>query len=530
MTNQFHHGVTVRDGEIVRPFRTNATNVIGLVGTAGKGPINEPQLITSFTKAQEIFGTLGNDGYTLVADLKDIFDQGNFQVVAVNVASRTTLVSVASEEVNLGATGVGNTSNKFITITAVDSGVDSLVDLDGNGEVTLPATITSIDAVKSADGTVTYLEGTDYTLTGTTIALIGGGALTARDTILVEYTATLIEGTDYSVDADNGIITKLNGNIVGSAKITVSYDHVNSTVTDADIIGAEGATTADNTGLYALIKAKSNLGVTPKLLTAASSNSHVLPVSGANEIITELLVLAEKLGAVVITNTPETQTDAIIYRNQHKNKRLYANNTWQYTTLDGVKVKRTTAAFTAALFAKSDAIRLEGVAASPSNQIVNGLTEIANPVEFNIAKAGTQADNLNENGIAVFINANGFRLWGNRTTSDDLAFSFVNVIRVSDFIKDSIANSHLEMIDQNITSGFIQTLLNRLNLFLKKQVASGVLNYGQAYENPDLNTPSAFQSGKVYIDYRIGIPGIAENLIFTANVVNGYVANIEEAN
>ena len=37
MTNQYHHGLTIIDGEVNRPFRTSSTNTIGIVGTAGKG-------------------------------------------------------------------------------------------------------------------------------------------------------------------------------------------------------------------------------------------------------------------------------------------------------------------------------------------------------------------------------------------------------------------------------------------------------------------------------------------------------------
>ena len=530
MTNQFHHGITVQDGDIVRPFRTSATNVIGICGTAGKGPVNEPVLITSFTQAQQTFGLLANDGFTLLADLKDIFDQGNFLVVAVNVASRDTLLTVSNESVNLGSTEVGKTSKNFISALTVSDTIASIVELDGAGEFELPTGLTSLDAVKSVDGLVTYDDTDDYLVSGNTISAVPTGLLSARDSVLIEYTATLVEGSDFSYDADTGNITKLAGLLFGNATIEVSYSHVNSAVSDSDIIGVEGATSEDNTGLYVFLKAVNALGVTTKLISAPSSNSHVLPVSGTNAIVTSLLLMSEKLGAIAITNTPEITANALTFRNIHKDKRLFAVNTWQYTTIEGVKVKRNMSAYTAALFAKSDATRPESVAASPSNTKVNGVTELVNPVEFNLVKSGTQADLLNENGIAVYINVNGFRLWGNRSTTDDTAFSFVNVIRVSDYIKDAIANSHLEMIDQNITQGFIQTLLTRINLFLGRQRNIGILNYGKAYANPELNTPTAFANGKVYIDYEIGIPGIAENIIFTANVVNGYVTNIEEAN
>jgi phage tail sheath protein FI len=183
-----------------------------------------------------------------------------------------------------------------------------------------------------------------------------------------------------------------------------------------------------------------------------------------------------------------------------------------------------------AMFAKSDQTRKEGVAASPSNMLVRGVVELVNPVEISLIDRNTQANLLNSNGIGIIANIDGFRTWGNRSTTDDTAFTFINVIRTSDHVKDIIASSHLDLIDRNITLNYELILLQRINGILKNLIANDTLLVGRAYRNPTLNTPESLQSGKFYVDYAIGIPGIAEELIFTAHIVNGYVANIEEIN
>jgi phage tail sheath protein FI len=87
MADKFLHGVEVvelNDG--ARPIQTVASSVIGLIGTAPKGPVNTPTLILgSPSEATAIFGE-DTDGYTIPAALKGIFDQAGAMVVVINVA------------------------------------------------------------------------------------------------------------------------------------------------------------------------------------------------------------------------------------------------------------------------------------------------------------------------------------------------------------------------------------------------------------------------------------------------------------
>lgn len=90
MTDRFLHGIEVieLDGT-AHPVSTVASSVIGLVGTAPKGPVNTPTLITG--NLVDAIATFGEDteGYTIPAALKAIFDQTGAVVVVVNVADQT---------------------------------------------------------------------------------------------------------------------------------------------------------------------------------------------------------------------------------------------------------------------------------------------------------------------------------------------------------------------------------------------------------------------------------------------------------
>ena len=82
--------ITVRDEGLITAGRVSTGN-IGIVGTASKGPINEVQIIGTFTEAKEIFGEsgpwTGTNDLTLVRALEQIYNNGGRAVYAVRTAS-----------------------------------------------------------------------------------------------------------------------------------------------------------------------------------------------------------------------------------------------------------------------------------------------------------------------------------------------------------------------------------------------------------------------------------------------------------
>ena len=85
--------ITVRDEGLISAGAV-ASSYIGIVGTAEKGPINEVQIIGSFTEAQEIFGKadlwLGGSKVklTLVRALELIYNNGGQTVYAVRTDTK----------------------------------------------------------------------------------------------------------------------------------------------------------------------------------------------------------------------------------------------------------------------------------------------------------------------------------------------------------------------------------------------------------------------------------------------------------
>ncbi|PAV08340.1 hypothetical protein CBG25_04330 [Arsenophonus sp. ENCA] len=84
MSRENHHGVDTLEIERgTRPVKTGESSVIGLVGTAPKGPVNTLSLSLSEKDASQ-FGD-ERRGFTLPQALRAIYDHGVGTILVVNV-------------------------------------------------------------------------------------------------------------------------------------------------------------------------------------------------------------------------------------------------------------------------------------------------------------------------------------------------------------------------------------------------------------------------------------------------------------
>ncbi len=204
----FLHGVEIieLDGG-PRPISSVASSVIGLVGTAAKGPTNVPTLVSGSRKeAITQFGI--PDGSSTIPDaLNAIFDQAGAAVVVINVQLKETVTAASYTLVD----GAIDLSHGYVSNVVVTDG-------------STPAT--------------TYVQGKDYLITSSTTGPTGKDKLTR------------IEGG--AIDSD-------------TATLSVVYDKASSTAaTSTDVI----STANPDGGIPALLGAESIVHVTPRLLIA----------------------------------------------------------------------------------------------------------------------------------------------------------------------------------------------------------------------------------------------------------------------
>lgn len=527
MTTNFLHGAEVVEIDVgPRPITTVRSGVIGLVVTAPKGPVNTPVLIPGRPGlAAETFGlTSQSEGFTAYPSVEGVCDQTGAVMVLVNVLDPAThKTSVAAVSRTFGDAGVITLPQKWVRNVVLGTSITAQYTLSGSpGTVTLPAGHT-VGAVKSADGVTTYTLTTDYTVSGTTVTRVGsGGAIPAGATLRITSTVSSLSATtDYTVNSDAGTVTRVTGGkIPAGASLTVAHDYADPTKVElTDVIGDP----SDFSGVYALLRAKSSVKVDPRIIAAPGFTAG-RPDGEANPVTAALDIAAQKLKAIAVVDVGNgTYSEAVTYREDWGSRRIYG--VYPYgRVLDsatGVNVDQPLSARVCGVMSRIH--NEKGFWWSPSNNIINGILGLSQPVDFQMGDANSLANLLNENRVTTVIQESGYRLWGNRTFADDAKWTFVNVVVTADLIGDSLLRAHLWAIDRNITRTYFEEVAEGVNAYLRQLKAEGAILGGRCWPDPDLNSKAAIQDGKVYFNFDFTPPYPAEHVTFRSILTPDYL-------
>jgi phage tail sheath protein FI len=285
------------------------------------------------------------------------------------------------------------------------------------------------------------------------------------------------------------------------------------------VIRVESEETLD-AGLDAFLASESTIHVKPQILIAPG-------FSGDETVLTAMIPIAEKLKAVIVADGPNiTDTEAISYAAEFGSSRVYVVDPW-------VKVGSQIlppSPFIAGLIAKSD--NEKGFWHSPSNQEILGITGLARPIDFSFGGGGTSANSscsanvLNEHNVATIIHQGCYKLWGNRTCSDDTKWQFLSVRRTADIINESILRAHLWAVDRNITRTYLEDVSESVSAYLASLKAQGAILGGSCSIPHDVNTPVNIHDGKVYFDIEFTPPYPAESITFRSYLTNDHIKEV----
>ncbi|MFU8798271.1 MAG: phage tail sheath family protein, partial [Gammaproteobacteria bacterium] len=252
--------------------------------------------------------------------------------------------------------------------------------------------------------------------------------------------------------------------------------------------------------------------------------THQRPNNQANPVISSMLVIADRLRAVIIADGPNTNDqEAITWRNDFGNARVFVVDPWVKIFIDSEQVVPPSP-YIAGLIASSD--NKNGFWWSPSNQEIYGIVGTARPVDFTLGDANCRANFLNENEVTTIIRQEGYRLWGNRSCSSDPKWAFLSVRRTADLINDSLLRAHMWAVDRNITRTYLDDVVESVNAYLAHLKALGAILGGQCYPDPELNTPANIAQGKVYFDFDFTPPYPAERIVFRSHLINDYIKEL----
>ena len=502
--SKFLHGVEVLEIDTgPRPIQTVRSGVIGIVGTAPGAQ--------GATTAEV---TVGNapSGTGIVYTATEAGTSGN------NI--RIRYVNPGTASATLDATLVGND-----IIANLATGADNQV------TSTASDVLAAVNAIVAAPVTATLQEGSN-----------GSGVARARNFVSLAGGAeepfplnrpTLVAGsrseaarlgvTGTLPAAMDGIFDQI-GAVVIVIRIAEGADEAS---TLANVVGGVNATTGDLEGVQALLGAESVVGFSPRIICAPGF-THQREGEFRNAVVSELLGIAERMRAVIVADGPNTTDDAAQqYANDFGSSRVYLVDPWvMVIKSDGSYKAEPGSARTAGIIAKID--NDLGFWWSPSNKPMNGIVGTARPVDFKLGDANSRANLLNEGGIATIIRQDGYRLWGNRSLTDDTKWMFLSVRRTADMINDSIQRAHLWAVDRNITKTYVEDVTDGVNAYIANLVAQGALLGGRCWPDPGLNSPANIQQGKVFFNFEFTPPYPAEHITFRSMLVNDYISEVFE--
>ncbi|RBJ74863.1 phage tail protein, partial [Pseudomonas sp. MWU12-2534b] len=170
--------------------------------------------------------------------------------------------------------------------------------------------------------------------------------------------------------------------------------------------------------LGALLAAEPGVGVNPAW--PGRPGLDTLPVA------TELATVAQKLRGFAYVNAfgAKTKEEAVAYRANFGQRELmtiwpdFVN--WNTTT----NAEDITWATARALGMRAKIDEETGWHKTISNVVVNGVTGISRDVFWDLQDPNTDAGYLNSHDVTTIVNANGYRLWGSRTCSEDKLWAF----------------------------------------------------------------------------------------------------------
>ncbi|EYD71814.1 phage tail sheath subtilisin-like domain-containing protein [Limimaricola hongkongensis] len=195
-----------------------------------------------------------------------------------------------------------------------------------------------------------------------------------------------------------------------------------------------------------------------------------------NAVIAEAQGIAEDLRAQFYADGPDgTSEQAVAARALIGSKRVCYSDPRVLKSIDGVPTPKSSSTIFAALQSKMD--RERGAHWPGSNVLINGIQGTNRPV-----LPGSEASNLNENGVNTIINrGDGFRAWGPMTCAVGTIWEFVSVVRVADLVNESIEKAFVQFNDRPQSRLALDQMAMAGRAALKSLEAEGVLLPGSEF-------------------------------------------------
>jgi len=461
------HGVTTREvSTAVFATRSSPSAVPFIVGTAPKGKANTIEKIETLANFSDTFGQRQSQDDTWdfsLARFAELFFQqyGSKPAYMVNVLDPSADTASVSAENQTFADGELTTDNAHLSnVTVEDSG----------------------------------------------------------------QTTTYVEGTDYEIDTDRGVITRLEaGSISAGEQVAISYDYVDASVATApDIVG--GASGGDRTGLELIEEVFVKFGSAPSIILAPGF-SHQSTVATAIEGKAGGFGGGFKAHGLVDVDSSDPNSDEVSEAISEKGSLTTSPDMSVY--YPRVTLGDDTdwlSAHAAGVIARTDRTKGGGLPyVSPSNEdlAIDG-TEVTVTFE--------EAQTLLNNGLVTVFRGNGYKLWNSRTAaypgSTDVKDSFIPNSRMATHIENTLILSTFQKVDDPVNRRLISSVVSSINQTLNGWASQGALLGANVLFQEGDNPITELQDGKITFRILYAAPTPAEEIEHVLEVDVGLYENL----
>jgi len=475
----------------IKPLEGVGTSTGAFVGTAQRGPIGEPKLITNWTQFKEIFGDFINDGFLAYA-VYQFFNEGGSKCYVIRaakdiLADATATPPVVAQPLAKATVAVGD-----LTVTAKTEGDWANSTSADTGLITIISAETPVPP--AADPRTDYFK------------------------LVLHYKGDVIE------TFDNITLDETQDEYFG--------DHVDSRWIDVIAAGAVTTKPADNS--YSLIGGAdggmfvSDWAGADGFIHAFDSvdaiNIVAIPDAQGDPVVTKdaFTYCENRKDCFFVADTPEglaTVPDVVAHLQfQSSFSAIYYPWIWVTDPLSGKPKLTPPSGAVVGTYSHTDIVR--GVHKAPAGIDV-GYLNSANGVEFEITKG--QHDELNPIGVNVIRSfpGTGSVIWGARTlaTKSDPEWKYINVRRLFLFLEETIDEGTQWVVFEPNTPKLWGSVNRNITAFLTGVWRDGALAGTSAAEafyvkvDSENNPPDVINAGKLIIEVGVAPVKPAEFVI-----------------
>lgn len=302
-----------------------------------------------------------------------------------------------------------------------------------------------------------------------------------------------------------------------------------ATVVAADIVGTTSGGGV-RSGTKTWLNARAQFGFGPRIMIVPGWGSNVTVMVAVRALMSQLRGVDIADAAVGLTPsaviTSRTTSGDVFFTSADRSILCYPH--LKATGPDGELTNQPMSQFLAGVIAAKDTA-VAGPHWSPSNTVIQGVTDVERLLTASLNDGTCEVDLLNAAGIATYFPHSGIRSWGNRSAAyptDPAATSFIPVRRTADIIEDAIEAAQMRYMDRPLTIALMDQVVDDVSGFLREKQGEGWIIDGRCWVDKSDNPLTVLAAGRPVYRYDFMPPVANERPSFKAIINTEYLNSL----